>query len=191
MIIAGVLLAITLAYISIYMSAGNYTRIQNSPNVSMPNIEFSTENSPAVYRLNISDNNFSAEYTVLLTTDSIINSYCINNDTQIPQYGPAFVVNTKIYIYPLLYVYPQQIVINNSNRNIEFNIMSDSLKEIFIGYNSSLYEISFIHEYLSGNNTLIQVGLHLKDISRQSEIVIPIWTEYNMKYYYTYIIIIY
>ncbi len=69
--------------------------------------------------------------------------------------------------------------------------MSYNLKEIFIGYNSSLYEVSFIHEYFSGNYTITQIGLHLKNISKGVKIIIPIWTEYDMRYYYTDIIIVY
>lgn len=191
MIVAGVLLAITLAYVSIYMSTSSYTKFQDSQNVSMPDIEFSLENSPLVYKLNISNNDTAIQYTVSLSTIlNVYSPYYITNNTQIFQYGMV-ATGTKLHIYPLLYVYPQQIVINNSNQNIEFNIVSDNLKEIFIGYNSSLYEISFIHEYLLDNNTLIKVGLHLKNISKNSEIIIPIWIEYNLRYYYTYIIIIY
>jgi hypothetical protein len=187
MIVAGILLAVTLAYISIFMSTDSIGLKNSINNVSMPNVEFSSENSPVIYKINF-DNNSANDtkylYTFMYTASLFIN---INYTNAIY----SMVSGSRLQIFPLLSVYPQDIIDNGSNKNIEFNIIVYNLKEIFIGYNSSLYNILYIHEYLSGNKTFIQIGLHLKNITTGSEIIIPIWTEYNSSYYYTDIVIIY
>jgi hypothetical protein len=183
MVAAGVLLAIGLAYVSLTSSAIFSKR--PTQYISMPSVYLSTEHEPVVEK----------EYSGIYGQDDFIYTYYSVNYTNVTLYygnntvyfsayvymGPddegEWLGSSNTVIFPLLYAKLDKLSWENSSLLAYVDVYARGIRDVYIGYNSSLYQILSIHEYLLNNSTVIELELQIsKNIPSGSMLLIPVWT---------------
>jgi hypothetical protein len=185
MIAAGVLLAIGLAYAS--LTSSTIFSKRPTQDLSMPSVYFSTEHEPVVkkgYSGAYGQDEFiyTYYYSVNYTTNATL--YYWNGTEYFSAYvymGPddegEWLGSANITIFPLLYARLDKLSWENSSLVAYVDVYVRGIYDVYIGYNSSLYQILSIHEYLLNNLTVIELELQIsKNILPGSVLLIPVWT---------------
>ncbi len=185
MIAAGVLLAIGLAYAS--LSSSTVLSKRANEELQMPSVYFSAEHAPIV---ETSYTNANGQYGVIYSYYYLINYtnisvYGLNGTSYFTAemyVGPGNEVDwwgsSGTNVFPLLQAKLEKVRWENSSLVAYVDVYARCIKDVYIGYNSSLYQVLSIREFIINNVTVIDLELQIsKSVAPGSVLLIPVWTE--------------